>query len=441
MSRTWYQVLDISREASPEQIARAFESMRDRLASSANPDPGEELAIHQAFDVLSNPQRRAVYDTQLTERRARRVNPSGAAEESGTARYKWLLAAVIALSLITWMVVKKSSASRVHTEVIEVNAGQQPAATWMSRVAPGTAAGQNPAADEGRRKMSAEELYAQIAPSVAKVLVSDSSGNPVGSGSGVVVGPREVITNCHVAKMGKQLELNIADTTIPATILKADEKYDLCLLRAEVTSKAIPIAHLDQVHTAQKVYAIGAPQGLELTISEGIVSSLREMSDDTGTVIQTTAPISPGSSGGGLFDDSGRLIGITTFQAKSGQNLNFAVPAEWIESMSDRTNEGGVGDITMNHGSGETNEVLQKIIGYWNCVDTVNGTRVDLNFIPRGVLMLNVGGKPGSGSYATDGTHLFLNFPHDTIQANIEELSGRKMVLAGGPAFKVTCTR
>ncbi len=90
-----------------------------------------------------------------------------------------------------------------------------------------------------------------------------------------------------------------------------------------------------------------SPQGLELTISEGIVSSLRSV-PDVGTVIQTSAAISPGSSGGGLFDSSGRLIGITTFQSKSGQNLNFAVPAEWIKTMSTRSG-GGVGSITMGH--------------------------------------------------------------------------------------------
>jgi len=65
-----------------------------------------------------------------------------------------------------------------------------------------------------------------------------------------------------------------------------------------------------------------------LTISEGLVSGVREA--DAQTWVQTTAPISPGSSGGGLFDTQGRLVGITTFLLKDKQNLNFAVPAESI---------------------------------------------------------------------------------------------------------------
>lgn len=78
----------------------------------------------------------------------------------------------------------------------------------------------------------------------------------------------------------------------------------------------------------EKVYAIGAPEGLELTISGGLISGLRDFDKDR--VIQTSAAISPGSSGGGLFDAEARLVGITTFYLKEGQTLNFALPADLI---------------------------------------------------------------------------------------------------------------
>ena len=84
-----------------------------------------------------------------------------------------------------------------------------------------------------------------------------------------------------------------------------------------------------------KVYAIGAPKGLELTLSDGIVSSLREV--EGGHYIQTTAAISPGSSGGGLFDESGALVGLITFYFSEGQNLNFAVPVEWVNALAQRS--------------------------------------------------------------------------------------------------------
>jgi hypothetical protein len=85
------------------------------------------------------------------------------------------------------------------------------------------------------------------------------------------------------------------------------------------------------VSVGDRVYAIGAPKGLELTLTEGLVSSIRETTD--GRVIQTSAPISPGSSGGGLFDTHGNLIGITVGGFRGGQNLNFALPGELVTAF------------------------------------------------------------------------------------------------------------
>ncbi len=74
------------------------------------------------------------------------------------------------------------------------------------------------------------------------------------------------------------------------------------------------------------VYTVGAPSGLDRTLGDGLISGLR--SGEGRHYIQTTAPISPGSSGGGLFDENGNLIGITTLYIEEGQALNFAIAAE-----------------------------------------------------------------------------------------------------------------
>lgn len=168
----------------------------------------------------------------------------------------------------------------------------------------------------------------------------DESHNTLGGGSGVVTARATVITNCHVALKGPILEVRTGKDGFPATVTLADETYDLCQLNVAggFSAPAVDIGNMQYVRTGQKVFAVGAPQGLELTISEGIVSSLRETS--LGKIIQTTAPISPGSSGGGLFNISGQLIGITTFQLRTGQNLNFAVPADWIAEMVTRGGPG-----------------------------------------------------------------------------------------------------
>jgi tetratricopeptide (TPR) repeat protein len=114
-----------------------------------------------------------------------------------------------------------------------------------------------------------------------------------------------------------------------------DPEHDLVQLQVPgLTATPVTIRPSTTLRTGERVYAIGAPEGLELSLSEGLISSLRPY--EKVMVIQTTAPISSGSSGGGLFDVQGRLVGITTFQVKQVQNLNFALPGEWIVTLPTR---------------------------------------------------------------------------------------------------------
>ncbi len=99
-----------------------------------------------------------------------------------------------------------------------------------------------------------------------------------------------------------------------------------------------PLATTSAVQVGHAVYAIGNPKGLDLTLSAGLVSSLRRNPTGQLVLIQTSAAISGGSSGGGLFDDSGQLIGLTTIGSVGAdtQNLNFAVRSEWIAELPQR---------------------------------------------------------------------------------------------------------
>ena len=182
--------------------------------------------------------------------------------------------------------------------------------------------------------MTAEDIFSAVSNSVARIQTFDPAGSMIAQGSGVATGSTVVITNCHVVAGAQRISVKVGGNVLDGVVQIADKELDLCSLRvAGLYSTPVTVA-TGEVRVGQHVYAIGAPQGLELTLSEGLVSSLRQTTK--GTIIQTTAPISPGSSGGGLFDAKGQLVGIVTFQHKTGQNLNFALPATWIFEMQNR---------------------------------------------------------------------------------------------------------
>jgi tetratricopeptide (TPR) repeat protein len=172
-----------------------------------------------------------------------------------------------------------------------------------------------------------------LSRSVFVVLVLDEKGDPAAQGSAVAVGSNELVTNKHVVAEGPRFLIKQGDKSWPATVLQLSPSFDLCLLSVVGLETASPpdMRSLKSVAIGERVYAIGAPQGLELTLSDGLVSGIRH--DSSGPVIQTTAAISAGSSGGGLFDAEGGLVGITSFFLKGSQQLNFAIPADAIANL------------------------------------------------------------------------------------------------------------
>ncbi|MGA9754154.1 MAG: serine protease [Desulfobaccales bacterium] len=180
--------------------------------------------------------------------------------------------------------------------------------------------------------LTASQVYEQVKDSVVVVKAYDQQGKPVGLGSGVMLPSGDVITNYHVVKSGVRYMVGQGKKGMPATLKAGDPQKDLCLLKATgLTAKPARLGQAVKLKVGEPVYAVGAPQGLELSLSEGIVSQLR---GDPPPIIQTTVAISKGSSGGGLFNAEGELVGITTFYLKDSQSLNFALPVEWIGQVA-----------------------------------------------------------------------------------------------------------
>ena len=195
---------------------------------------------------------------------------------------------------------------------------------------------------------SVKDMFAELSSSIVVVLTFDDGGRKTGQGSGVVVGKNEVVTNCHVVSNARTIAVRQAADVrgretylMEAELVARNEQRDLCLLSVKelsVPPAAPPVtfAAVRSVSIGEEVYAIGAPQGLDLSLSRGIISQLRgNYGKQSAPIIQTDAAISPGSSGGGLFNENGELLGITTFKFSGGasEGLSFALPVEWVKEL------------------------------------------------------------------------------------------------------------
>jgi S1-C subfamily serine protease len=176
------------------------------------------------------------------------------------------------------------------------------------------------------------EVFKKVAPSIWVVVATPSRAelrvHNVTLGSAVAISDHLLLTNCHVVKDRAIIKLVQEGTRDSATLVAADDASDRCVLRAE-NLKLTPVTGvrtIESLAVGERAFAVGAPLSFERTLSEGLVSAIRSRSGRA--MVQTSAAISPGSSGGGLFDERGNLIGITTLTYRVAQNLNFAIAAE-----------------------------------------------------------------------------------------------------------------
>lgn len=168
------------------------------------------------------------------------------------------------------------------------------------------------------------------------VKIHAHSPNGTALGSGVFIGPGEVVTNCHVTRYADSIQVRKGGIWMHALSQQADLARDLCLL--QVNRVPIPIAPLRSVTEVSRgdvVYAVGFAGGAGSVFAQGTIHGLHKF--DGGCVIETTTGFNLGSSGGALFDQDGNLLGVTTFRARGSRDGHFyAVPADWIQELRRR---------------------------------------------------------------------------------------------------------
>ena len=185
---------------------------------------------------------------------------------------------------------------------------------------------------------SLPSLIKKIKPSVVIIFAYDNKGEFLKLGSGFFINQRgDIITNYHVLQGASSADIKTSDgKTYPITYIVAeDEQSDIIRLSVDIPSQYVYPLSLSAIfpEVGERIIVYGSPLGLEKTVSDGIVSAIRDV-PAYGKVIQITAPVSPGSSGSPVLNMQGEIIGVATFQMVEGQNLNFAIPSERIVSLN-----------------------------------------------------------------------------------------------------------
>ncbi|MCC0684118.1 trypsin-like peptidase domain-containing protein [Clostridioides sp. ZZV15-6383] len=184
-------------------------------------------------------------------------------------------------------------------------------------------------------ELSYEEL-AKLSASVVMIVVCNSEDKPFKSGSGVVINNEGyILTNLHVVNDGYSFLVRFENDDKVYTsyqIIKYHSDYDLAVIKVDRKCKPIPVKVSKKPVRGQKIVAIGSPLGLFNTVSDGIISAFRDF--ETVQMIQFTAPISSGSSGGALLDMFGNLLGLISAGYDDGQNLNLAVESNLVKMFA-----------------------------------------------------------------------------------------------------------
>lgn len=239
-------------------------------------------------------------------------------------------------------------------------------------------------------KLEASSIYEKAAPSVVFITCVDAGGQP---SSGVILRADGIIaTNFHVVSgaVAARVQLSNSDIYDDVSVVDIDERKDIAILKIKaVNLPVLAIADSDAIKVGAAIYTIGSPRGLTGSLSSGIVSSLRPASDLSSEltgfrIIQFTAPISPGSSGGALLDDTGKLLGLVFAFRPGGQNLNVAIPVNYVAPLA--ANAKGEGRIlkkmpniesSMVATRNTTDDIAGIYTGVWSSNDyNVSGTIV-----------------------------------------------------------------
>jgi tetratricopeptide (TPR) repeat protein len=213
------------------------------------------------------------------------------------------------------------------------------------------------------QEASLPELVRRVKPSVVSIITYDAKGETLMTGSGFFISPGQVLTNLHVIEGARRAEIRTLDgkgKTYPVLgMIDVDEEGDLALLSInlpEATHARILEITNALPEEGEKIFVIGNPLRLEGSVTDGIVSAVREV-PNLGKIIQVTAPISNGNSGSPLFNMKGQVLGVITIKVTNGQNINLALGSSRIAALKPAERLLSFEDLALRNKTGLPSEV------------------------------------------------------------------------------------
>ncbi|HUQ29216.1 MAG TPA: trypsin-like peptidase domain-containing protein [Usitatibacter sp.] len=323
--KSLYDILGVPPDANEIDIGLAYEGRLQERQRSARHDPNEEALVQQAFEILSNPKRRAAYDASrvtAAEREAAAKQtqaPDLVVEDDGTetpARPKWLIPAIVAGIAV------------LAVAFFAMRSGP-PAVK-----APPPAVVESPKPPPPAQPLRAEQILPAAIRATGQLLSYDMSGAAVPLGIAVSLEAGTVITTCHGIAAGSKLVFRQGTETHSAELLVIDEVLDLCKLTVPgLTAAPLAIA-TEEPKAGDKIFALGMNSQRAFALTEGTVR--KALMSQNAKLLDLSVPIAPTSSGGPVVDAFGRVVGIATTPHRHGSDVNAAISSAWISQMRSR---------------------------------------------------------------------------------------------------------
>jgi len=321
-----YEILGISRDANDIDVGLAHDRRKAEAAKRVPPDANEIALVQQAFEVLSNPKRRAAYDSSLVtaaeKAAAAEQAPDLVLEPEPPPVKRTPIVAGVAAGGVVLAAALYFSFHSPKPEPAKVAPAEAPKPKVEAPPPP-------------PQPLSPATILAGITSSIGQVMSYEMSGQGKPLGLAVAVDRGVFLTTCHGIPAGSALVVRIGKESYSANLSTNDEQLDLCKLTVpEVRTGGIATS-TDELKVGDKLHVVGANAAGGIALTETKVKGLRPVPAG-GKAIELDVPIAPNGSGGAVVDAYGRLVGLATTPHAFGAGLNIALPAAWIADTRSR---------------------------------------------------------------------------------------------------------